>query len=86
MTKLENTVFFTFDIDWACDEVLSDTIDIIEAAGVSATFFVTHQTTLLERLRANSAIELGVHPNFNTLLSNWGNACPNWAILAGEEN
>lgn len=33
-----------------------------------ATWFVTHDTPLLERLRANRNYELGIHPNFNWLL------------------
>lgn len=61
-------VFLTFDIDWAGDEVLEDTIALVESAEVAATWFVTHPTPLLERLRANPRFELGVHPNFNFLL------------------
>lgn len=64
----QGKVFLTFDIDWAHDIVLLDTIDLLESAGVSATLFVTHETKLLERLRANNKFELGVHPNFNFLL------------------
>lgn len=60
--------FLTFDIDWACDEILDDTIDLVEAAGVEATWFVTHDTPLLARLRDNPLFELGIHPNFNFLL------------------
>jgi len=66
---LENTIFLTFDIDWACDEILEDTIDIIESENVFATFFATHSTPLLGRLRNNNHFELGIHPNFNELLS-----------------
>ena len=62
-------VYLTFDIDWACDEVLADTIDLVEKADVCATWFVTHDTPLLKRLRANSKFELGIHPNFNSLLA-----------------
>lgn len=62
-------VFVTFDIDWACDEVLEYCIDLVEAADVPATWFVTHDTKLLARLRKNQKFELGVHPNFNNLLS-----------------
>lgn len=61
-------IFLTFDIDWASDEVLEYCIDIIEKANVKATWFVTHETPLLERLRANPNFELGIHPNFNPLL------------------
>lgn len=62
-------VFLTLDIDWAHDEVLAESIDRVEAAGVAATWFVTHDTPLLARLRANPAFELGIHPNFNPLLA-----------------
>jgi hypothetical protein len=60
--------YLTFDMDWACDEVLSDTIDLVEEAGVAVTWFVTHETPLLARLRCNPNFELGIHPNFNFLL------------------
>ena len=71
--KYDANIFLTFDIDWACDEVLFDTIEMIENAKVSATWFVTHKTPLLERLRANTSFEIGIHPNFNPLLD--GNHC-----------
>lgn len=64
----EDRIFLTFDMDWAHDEVVADTIDLVEAAGVSATWFVTHKTPLLQRLRSNPSFELGIHPNFNFLL------------------
>lgn len=66
---MEEKVFITLDIDWACDEVLLNSIDIIEKANVEATWFVTHDTPLLGRLRENPRFELGIHPNFNFLLS-----------------
>lgn len=62
-------IFITLDIDWAADDVLADSIDLIEAAGVAATWFVTHDTVLLDRLRDNDKFELGIHPNFNKLLA-----------------
>lgn len=61
----DDKIYLTFDIDWACDEVLEDAIDIAESFGVSATWFVTHDTPLLGRLRANKKFEIGIHPNFN---------------------
>lgn len=33
------------------------------------TWFVTHETPLFARLRSNPEFELGIHPNFNFLLS-----------------
>ncbi|TLD84596.1 hypothetical protein LS70_003350 [Helicobacter sp. MIT 11-5569] len=60
--------FLTFDIDWASDAVLEYCINILEQANVKVTWFVTHQTPLLDRLRENPNFELGIHPNFNPLL------------------
>lgn len=65
----KDRLFLTIDVDWAHDEVLSDTIDLVDQAGVHATWFVTHDTPVLERLRANPRYELGIHPNFNWLLA-----------------
>ena len=65
----QNKIFITLDMEWAIDEVLSDTIDILEKYSIPATWFVTHQTELLNRLRSNSQFELGIHPNFNFLLN-----------------
>ncbi|RXK07201.1 polysaccharide deacetylase WbmS family protein [Halarcobacter bivalviorum] len=65
----QNKIFITFDIDWCSDEVLSYTLDIVEKYNIKATFFVTHKTSLLERMRVNPNIELGIHPNFNPLLN-----------------
>jgi hypothetical protein len=64
----KDRIFLTFDIDWAHDQILQSTIDLVEQAEVAATWFVTHDTALLGRLRANSNFELGIHPNFNFLL------------------
>ena len=60
--------FLTFDIDWAGDGVLHDCLDLLEHYEVPSTWFVTHDTPVLARLRANPLIELGIHPNFNFLL------------------
>jgi hypothetical protein len=62
-----NRLFLTFDIDWAHDFILADTIDLVERADVAVTWFITHDTPLLERLSANPKFELGIHPNFNPL-------------------
>ena len=65
----QGKIFLTFDIDWANDSVLADTIDLVERAAVPATWFITHPTPLIERLRSNLNFTLGIHPNFNGLLS-----------------
>lgn len=64
----EAKVFLSFDIDWAHDEVLNDTIQLIKKAGVPSTWFVTHETPLIASLRNLQSVELGIHPNFNPLL------------------
>lgn len=64
-----DSVFITIDIDWCHDDVLTCAIELLERANTSATWFVTHETPLLERLRANPKFELGIHPNFNRLLA-----------------
>ncbi len=64
----QGKIFLTFDIDWANDVVLADTIDLVERAAVPATWFITHATPLIERLRLNPNFTLGIHPNFNDLL------------------
>jgi hypothetical protein len=64
----EGRAFLTFDIDWAHDGVLEAAIAVVEQADVHATWFVTHDTPLLARLRANPKFELGLHPNFLPLL------------------
>lgn len=68
----DNKIFLTFDIDWASDDVLALAIETVERYGASATWFVTHETPLLERLRCNPRFELGLHPNFNPLLLDGG--------------
>lgn len=61
-------IVLTFDMDWCSDQVLAAALDRVERAGVAATFFVTHDTPLLARMRENPLIELGIHPNYNKLL------------------
>lgn len=61
--------FLTFDVDWCHDDVLNFTLDFLEEFDVASTWFVTHETQTLERMRSNSRIELGLHPNFNVLSS-----------------
>ena len=61
-------VFLTFDIDWCEDFVLEPLLTWLNERMVKATFFVTHETPLLEQMRRDDRFELGIHPNFNRLL------------------
>ena len=64
----EKNFFLTFDIDWAHDKVINDTIDLVERFDVCATWFITHKTSIIDRLRLNPKFQLGIHPNFNNLI------------------
>jgi hypothetical protein len=64
----ENKLFLTFDNDWAHDDIIKDTVDLIEGSGIHATFFVTDEIPQLDRIRANRNFSLGIHPNFRPLL------------------
>ena len=63
-------IFLTFDIDWASDQVISYTIKLLENFNIPATWFVTHETKILDSLLKNPNFRLGIHPNFNSLLEN----------------
>jgi hypothetical protein len=55
----------TFDIDWAPDFAIDAVAEELRSAGVRATWFVTHASPAVDRLRESPDLfELGVHPNF----------------------
>ena len=54
----------TLDIDWSPDCFIDETAAMLQEAGVAATWFVTHLSPAVERLRNNPRFELGIHPNF----------------------
>lgn len=77
----DGKVFLTFDIDWAHDEVICDSLELVRSAQVGATWFVTHKTPLLADLKREPCIELGIHPNFNSLLNGDSNTSSS-AVIA----
>ncbi len=60
---------FTFDVDWAPEAVIEDVVGLLEEYGVAGTFFATHRSALLETLARGGRHEVGIHPNFNPLLT-----------------
>ncbi len=61
----ENTFFMTFDIDWAPDFIIDEIATILIVNKVKTTWFVTHNSFALDRLRQYPELfELGIHPNF----------------------
>lgn len=67
---MNSYVCLTFDIDWASDEILQDTVGILEKYNCKATFFTTHKSELIDKLASSDNFEVGLHPNFNFLLDN----------------
>lgn len=64
----------SFDIDWAPDEQINYVLDILEPTNKKACFFITHNTSVIKRIRENKNFELGLHPNFNPLILSEPNA------------
>lgn len=59
---------FTSDIDWAPEAVIADTIELFNKCNVKCTFFCTHNSSVIDSIRSDKNFELGIHPNFNTIL------------------
>ena len=57
-------IHLTFDQDWAPAWATEQIARRVSAAGLTATFFVTHDCPGLAALRSSGAFELGWHPNF----------------------
>ncbi|WP_436911309.1 polysaccharide deacetylase WbmS family protein [Halosimplex marinum] len=60
----QDTIFITFDIDWAPDAVCRYVVETLERYGVPVTMFVTHQSEYLQSLRDHDLVEVGIHPNY----------------------
>ena len=55
----------TLDIDWAPDVAIDYAARALLSRGIPATWFVTHASPAIERLRETPELfELGIHPNF----------------------
>jgi hypothetical protein len=68
----DTTVCLTIEIDWALDEVIQDTLALINRFAYPVTWFVTHDTPILRKISASGPHEIGLHPNFNVLLEGPG--------------
>ena len=64
-------VYLTFDMDWADDDVLKYFYDEMFKPNIQeGTLNVTNPSKVLDEIREDGYLELGIHPNFNTLLCN----------------
>jgi hypothetical protein len=62
---LDSELLVTLDLDWAPDFAIDAAVELLQRHRVKATWFVTHTSPAVERLRAASELfELGIHPNF----------------------
>lgn len=60
-----DAIAITLDTDWAPDAAIDHAASILIAHGVKATWFITHASPAIDRLRARPALfEVGIHPNF----------------------
>ena len=62
--KMKKTIFITMDMDWANDDVLADTVTLVEKLDIPVCLFVTNNTPMLGMLRYHPLFTLGIHPNF----------------------
>lgn len=70
--NVNHKIYLTFDMDWACDELMDFLYQLLEEYGLAATIHITNPFKSLDKYKKNRRIELGIHPNFNGLVD--GNA------------
>lgn len=54
----------TLDVDWASDFILEEISEFFIEKNIKTTWFITHDSPVITKLRNNSLFELGIHPNF----------------------
>lgn len=64
----DNKIYLTFDMDWACSELMDFLYDLLEEYNLAATINITNHFDSLEKYERNKSMELGIHPNFNVLV------------------
>jgi len=61
----EQPVFcFTSDIDWASEEIIQYSHNVVSGDDLKLTYFNTNASPFLNRLSANKKIKMLIHPNF----------------------
>jgi hypothetical protein len=61
----DDSLVITLDVDWAPDFMIDAAAEALAAGGARATWFVTHASPAIDRLRERPDLfELGIHPNF----------------------
>ncbi len=60
-----SVIYLSFDQDWAPDWAVRAVHERLHAASLTGTFFVTHQSPVLEELRKGDVFELGGAPQLS---------------------
>ena len=48
-----SSVHITFDLDWCPDFMLEEVLELLSQYKIKSTFFITHKTKLLKKLKRN---------------------------------
>lgn len=68
---MKQQICLSFDVDWAHEKVIEDVLLLLNEYKIKATFYTTHLSGALNNVDP-SAVEVGIHPNFNNLLAGSG--------------
>ena len=71
---MDKKIYLTFDMDWACDELMDFLYNLLEKHDARATVNITNEFRSMEKYRKNSKFVLGIHPNFNRIIDGMGGA------------
>lgn len=69
---MDKKIYLTFDMDWACDELMDFLYNLLEKHDARATVNITNEFRSMEKYRKNSKFVLGIHPNFNRIIDGMG--------------
>lgn len=62
--SLSAPIILTFDVDWAPEWMIEETIGMLREANCPGTYFATHRSAALSSLAEEHGFEVGLHPNF----------------------
>ena len=62
--RLDNYIAFSLDIDWAGEDLISETAGFFIENEIPITVFCTHPSQVLTDLGSHPLVELGIHPNY----------------------
>lgn len=62
--RSQQQLLLSFDVDWAPDWAVERCASMCLDHNWQATFFVTHESKIVDMLKAEPQFEVGIHPNF----------------------